>query len=417
MKLPREVPRHWHVVAIGMLCTLVATCSSPVECDPCPVAEPVELRAPSPEAHQEEPSVAVLPGGRVVVAWKEMPTPAGVGSLGFAHSDDGGATWSMSQLPRPVGSPGQSDPWLVARPTGRIVASRYSDCGVAVTLSDDGGEEWSNWRELHETEGCADKPSLSRRQTGPLLLAYHVIESSSEDVRIDLTLSGDDGATWSPPRPVAPEAGAVRLAPVAESLPDGSLVVAWWGPDIGSIEVTRSSDGVSWEPPVRVNAEEGSVPRAASPLLRPPFPSLAVSGSTLVLAWPDAGSGDWNVMAARSDDGGETWSDPQPLDSGGPGDQWMVSVAAGSDGRLHAAWYDSADGPTTLRYAVSEDGGRTWRVVSEEPGVVREDRARLGDYLGLAVAPDGEPFVAWTAVRGDSLRVFAARATRLGEVR
>lgn len=46
MKLPRGVPRHWHVVAIGMLCTLVATCSSPVECDPCPAAEPVELRAP-----------------------------------------------------------------------------------------------------------------------------------------------------------------------------------------------------------------------------------------------------------------------------------------------------------------------------------------------------------------------------------
>lgn len=406
------------VVTTMAILTSAGSCSDPVACDPCPAAEPAELRAPSPGDHQEEPSVAVLLSGRVLVAWKEMPAPAGVGSLGLARSDDGGQSWSTSELPRPVGSPGQSDPWLVARASGRVLAARYSDCGVAVAASDDEGASWSSWREMHVGDGCADKPSLSRGRMGPLVLVYHVIETSGDGVRVDLAVSRDDGDTWTAPETVAPEAGERRLAPTAAVLADGSIAVAWWRPDIGGVEATRSNDdGATWATPTVLNSEEGSVMQSDRPLLRPPFPTLAVLGNTLIAAWPDAGSGDWDVVASRSDDGGRTWSDPLPLDSGGPGDQWMVTVAAGPDGRLHAVWYDSADGPTSVRYAVSDDLGRSWSLMAAEPGVVADGRARLGDYLGLDVAPTGEAYTAWTAVRSDSLRVLVARADGLGAER
>ncbi|MDX1746204.1 MAG: sialidase family protein, partial [Halobacteriales archaeon] len=292
----------------------------------------MELRAPATDNHQEEPSLAVLPGGRVVVAWKEMPQPATVGSLGLARSDDEGLSWQTSLLPRPVGGAGQSDPWLVARASGRVLAARYAACGVAVAASDDEGASWSTWQEMHAGDGCADKPSLSRARTGPLVLVYHVIETSGDDVRVDLAMSRNDGNTWTASEIVAPEAGERRLAPTAAVLADGSVAVAWWRPDIGGVEVTRSNDdGDTWSTPTSLNSKQGSVIRIDRPELRPPFPTLTALGNTLVAAWSDAGSGDWNVVASRSEDGGRSWSAPLPLDSGGSGDQWMVTVAAGPD--------------------------------------------------------------------------------------
>lgn len=402
------------LLASGML----FGCSDPLGCvdTGCPTSVPSELRAPDSAPHQEEPSLAVLPSGRVVVAWKEMPEPAAVGRLGLARSDDGGTTWTTDGFARSSDGPGHSDPWLAARASGDLVSARYSSCQVSVSRSDDGGATWGAWRDMHSGDDCADKPSLSPNRTGPMLLAYHVLEDGGY-ARIDLAESTDDGRTWSPPLTAAPAGSTVRLAPSAAVLPDGSFLVAWWRPDLGTIEASRSNDrGSTWSSPSRLNSAEGSVPREGRPELRPPFPSVAVLGSTAIAAWPDFASGRWDVVVARSEDAGRSWSDQRPIGSGVAGDRWMVSLAAGPDGRVHGVWYEAAGG-TRLRYAVSQDLGRSWQIVAEEADVVATGRARLGDYLGLDVGADGRAFVAWTAVRNDSLRVFAARAEGLGSAR
>ena len=91
----------------------------------------------------------------------------------------------------------------------------------------------------------------------------------------------------------------------------------------------------------------------------------------------------------------------------------MVAVASEPEGDLHAAWYETSQGSTSLLYARSDDLGTSWDEVRVVPGVVTEGRARLGDYLGLAASPGGGAFLAWTAVRSGSLRVFASHSSWL----
>jgi predicted neuraminidase len=75
------------------------------------------------------------------------------------------------------------------------------------------------------------------------------------------------------------------------------------------------------------------------------------------------------VSLARTDDSGESWSPPQPLDLPNP-DAGLDALRL-YDGRLLLAFNDSATGRENLRLALSVDDGRTWRrvaTVAEEPG-------------------------------------------------
>jgi hypothetical protein len=247
-----------------------------------------------------------------------------------------------------------------------------------------------------------------------LFLVYHVAGSAG-DARIDLASSDDHGSTWSVPVTVAGAAAGTRIAPVVVGLPDGVVVVAWWNPGLGDVELARSSDsGASWSAPRRLNAAGGSVPRVEPEVgQRPPFPSATAWGSTVVVAWPDRAGDRWSVVFVRSVDGGRSWSAPRSLSPTGQQDQWMVAVEADAAGSFHAAWYEADSGPTTLRYVASADRADTWVPMGSLEGVVERDRARLGDYLGLAAGPNGETYLAWTAVKGGALRVFASAAAGL----
>jgi hypothetical protein len=131
-----------------------------------------------------------------------------------------------------------------------------------------------------------------------------------------------------------------------------------------------------------------------------------------LVAWQDHGSGDWDILLAHTDDDGETWSEPLRINDSPLGDQFMPALAAGSDGSLHAAWYDSRNGNVNLVYARSADGGETWstniRVTSKETAVFH---GRLGDYLGLAVGPDGQAFMVWTDRRTGEQNIYFARSS------
>jgi hypothetical protein len=146
---------------------------------------------------------------------------------------------------------------------------------------------------------------------------------------------------------------------------------------------------------------------------RPAFPSIvAGAGGRVAVAWQDHASGDWDILLAHTDDDGETWSPPLRINDSPLGDQFMPALAAGPDGSLHAAWYDSRTGNVNLVYARSDDGGESWstniRVTTEETPIFHQ---RLGDYLGLAVGPDGEAFMLWTDRRDGEQNICFARSS------
>lgn len=216
------------------------------------------------------------------------------------------------------------------------------------------------------------------------------------------------------PEAPPPSTDAEAFTPAVAALDDGAATawvtddttrgasVLWVCPSGGTpVEVARGRIGASPQAGVRL---------------------VALSGGALAAVWVEEQLVDGRrfpastLHAARSDDGGATWSPPVRVhpDPGFPSSHSFHSAGAGRDGALYVAWLDgtardraqrhapptadaghtahhAADGPgTDLVVAASRDGGRTF----EAPGTVARGTCECC-RTALAVAPDGTVYVAW----------------------
>ena len=183
--------------------------------------------------------------------------------------------------------------------------------------------------------------------------------------------------------------------------------------------MARSEDGGStW-----TESEVGQ----ADVVMEEPLAAISPAGDALYLAWADGRNGDLDVFFMRSEDGGESWSEPlrvndDPLKNKRSQKWPRMSVAP--NGRIDIAWYDyrhdAADTPqddvefflgdtNDVYLSSSSDGGRTF---SENVRMTASSVDRkLGTYNvqyfvevppGLGSGDDGA-YVAWSDTRlGDA---------------
>lgn len=107
------------------------------------------------------------------------------------------------------------------------------------------------------------------------------------------------------------------------------------------------------------------------------------------------------LWLSRSEDGGQTWSDPEPTDR--PNPSAPVAAMALGDGKLLMAANDDDGAPDTLILSVSEDEGESWREIHRltGPGALRYPMLRrVGEEIVLVHSTDGK--------RGIAAHVFGA---------
>lgn len=373
--------------------------------------------------YQVEPYLVVDQRERLAIGWKEASTEISAGQrVGFARSLDGGLTWSPRVLMARIDSTQrQSDPWLALDEGGRLYYARleYNNDltrgNLTVSRSDDGGATWGSTVAVDDQPGFADKESMASDGNGSLYVAYdHVSPVNDGSVDVRFTSSQDTGGTWLPTTIVTDRPGQV-LGPVIAPQRQGTVSVVWWDSRSGNIMIDTSPDGGRhWSADRRVNAVNGSARWDPKTRWRNSLPSVVVNGTgSLFVAWPDRGNGDLDIVVARSDDGGLTWSTPVRINDDDHQDQWMVALAVDGNQVFHAAWMDNRTGNLNVYYSNSTDGGRNWssnqRVTTEE---TPSTFARPGDYLGLAADRYGSVYVAWTDGRNGDLDIYFARKLR-----
>jgi hypothetical protein len=86
----------------------------------------------------------------------------------------------------------------------------------------------------------------------------------------------------------------------------------------------------------------------------------------------EADNGNWGLYYTRSADDGKTWSDPVPLDPDQPVWWYRASMKVDAQGRIHVAWEvldntGSYGNVTAMKYAISIDGGQTWKTTVFTP--------------------------------------------------
>ncbi len=210
-------------------------------------------------------------------------------------------------------------------------------------------------------------PDVCRLADGRLLCVFyagwqHVSlpdEAHPRGGRISGCFSSDEGATWSPAFTVYDSSDDDRDPSVVQ-LADGRILCnffilrktadKWRG--LGSWLVESADGGATW-----------SAARPVSPYYSSsPVRVLAMRGDsaeTLVLGLYEEHGGDAWGAVTLSQDGGRSWSPPVDIPNGGLRLDAETDVVELNDGRLYAIQRTATE---DMRYAVSEDRGRSWTV-------------------------------------------------------
>jgi len=353
-----------------------------------------------------EPTIAVDPTNpnRIVIGWRQFNTiRSNFRQAGVGYSHDSGQTWTFPG----VLTPGffRSDPVVVATADGlfHYLSLGTELCGYHcdVFTSTDAGVTWGNpvfayggdkaWITADTTEGvgrhnlyqawtelyaCVDGTSFSRStdrgetfgdavggmpRWGTLTVDLNGVLYVSGSDLYDTTIRRSDDA-WNP------TATPTFSAPIEANL--GGSVSGWGGPN---------PEGLTGQIWIRSDRSNG------------PY-----AGDVYLLASVHTGSNaPTEVMFARSEDGGFTWSAPVRVndDPAGTGAwHWFGTMDVAPNGRIDAIWNDTRNSGqenlSELYYAFSTDGGRTFS--SNVPicpmfdsfiGWPRQNK--IGDYYGM----------------------------------
>ncbi|HUP70590.1 MAG TPA: sialidase family protein [Acidimicrobiales bacterium] len=258
---------------------------------------------------------------------------------------------------------------------------------------------------------------------------------SSSPNRILASHSDDGGTTFSAPVEVSERHRSRVVAPAVAVGATGRVHVAYY--DLGddavdfqglegppwegtwSVVTSTSTDGgASYRRHTVVDAQ--MVPTGRVMLIfTMAGPALATgTGGRAYVAWPDARSGDWDVLLRRSFDEGSSWSGLRRVNDDPVGNgrhQYLPRLSVSPNGRLDVVYYDRRADPSNVlnqvSYTFSGDKGRSFApavTLTSEPSDTRTGPrypvasavglVDPGSRLGLVSSSTGA-LAAWTDTR------------------
>lgn len=247
-------------------------------------------------------------------------------------------------------------------------------------ISTDGGKTWGVKYTLVENDGGQNVMEVNflRSEEGQIHLLYCQKNSESEDCRVMLRTSADEGKTWSNALQISPAGKYTGLTNGrAIRLKSGRILLeAWEGND--AFCYLSDDDGATWRESQRVRPGDGCWEPAAIELK---------DGRVLMMMRTGLGG----QYQSFSDDGGETWTTPSPsalVGSAAP----VCLTRIPTTGDLLAVWNHNpgTDRRNPLTSAISRDEGKTWE-----------------HYRDIEANPDGAwayPAITW--VDGDALLTY-----------
>ena len=307
---------------------------------------------------QVDAQLRVSSDGTLFAAWLQDWRPG----VSFARSRDGGRSWSEPiSFAREIEPHWSDHPLLLVSPDGRTVVLAFNNGHSWIATSHDGGRTFGrpvrtdrDERYWFHTGGVID----GRGEI--FIAAVDYSQSYRGPAHVNILRSSDGGVTWRARRvDTAAEAPACEwipgcyvgfLGPRADLAidADGTMLLVYnagtrdGGPQ--GLWLRRSRDGRHWSRRRRVGARGADVDHA--------FPVLAAGAAAgdLRLAWQDDRRGRWNTWYRRSLDGGRHWGRVARLSGSGPTTDYKdargylfpygdyLSIAVGPDGTAHVVW-------------------------------------------------------------------------------
>jgi hypothetical protein len=248
-----------------------------------------------------------------------------------------------------------------------------SHIGFAGTFAD------KPWMEIDES------PSSASPCSGNVYVAHTNFHGQFGSSPIVFSRSSDGGATWVGPRTISTGgSGGTSLNQGADIAvaSDGTIYVAYQAferkPPRDTVSVVRSTDcGKHWSQPVQVGPVITG--QASGVAFRTPtFAFVAVDDTNpnlVYVAYQDLASGDYDIVARRSTNGGATWSGPVQVNTDPGARHQIFPTIEVSHNALHVGWYDFRNSVTPSNealdvfYACTNCAGVNWPAFSHETRV------------------------------------------------
>lgn len=329
------------------------------------------IAGPAQPETETEPFFAIDPENpkHLLAGYQEDRFPEdGCRALTAAVSFDGGGTWRETLIPRVAAASGgpyqrTSDPWVAFGPDGRAYFASLGfdetspSNGVYISTSEDGGLTWGDPVAVHSgTQNFDDKEAIivDNRNDSPYRGRVYVGWDSISPARqqpVLLTYSDDGGHSFAAGAILDIQGSSIGILPLVGS---GGVVHAVWL-NYGSrvtLRAARSTDGGrTWSAPVEISdvrAAGVSGSRTGAGI-----PAAAIDGRTgaLYVAWQDSHltPGSDQIVLSSSTDGGQTWSAPQRV-SDGPANaaSFTPAVAVSPEGWVGVSYYSLRNNPSRL---------------------------------------------------------------------
>jgi hypothetical protein len=232
------------------------------------------------------------------------------------------------------------------------------------------------------------QPQAAVDESGTIYVAFGAEKS------IYVSTSDDAGKTYSDPVRVDTVPGlalGMRRGPRVVA-GDGVVVVSAIGHQDGNLLAWRSSDGGNtWSDPIRVNDSPAHA--------REGLHGMAIGPTgEITCVWLDHRHETMQVYASHSTDGGKSWSGNQRVYASPTGNVCECchpSVTYAANGDLYVMWRNSLAGNRDMYFGVSRDGGKTFSAGEKlGRGGWKLDACPMdGGYL--AVSPKGAVTTVW----------------------
>ena len=326
--------------------------------------------APAQSETQTEPHLAINPEQEtnLLAGYQEGRfADGGARVLTYAASFDAGRTWQEGILPGLTRAAGgaferASDPWVAFGPGGRAyyVSLGFNETsrlnGIFVSVSEDGGRTWGGPIAVHTTTADFDDKEaivVDNQPGSPYRGRVYVgWDTATADRRqpMRFSYSSDGGASYRSPVTIDDRGANIGIIPMVGP---GGVVHAVWTRFIGNdptLVAARSTDGGdTWSEPVAIaDLRAAGLANARTGGITPTAAIDPRSG-ILYAAWQDGrfSPGIDQVVLSRSVDGGQTWSAPQRV-SDGPLDaaNFTPALAVTPSGIVGLAYYSLRNDPS-----------------------------------------------------------------------
>jgi hypothetical protein len=365
-------------------------------------------------------------GSTIVSAFQTGRIFGGASSdIGFAASNDNGATWASGFLPGLTRNSQPAGPFASASDAAVAFDARHNvwlisalgvggpggTLAVVTSRSTDGGRTWSN--PFTVATGQLDKNWIAcdNGTASPFFgNCYTEYDVTSGGNGMRMQTSTDGGMTWGPARATADNRSGLGGQPVVQ--PNGTVVVPFLsGSQIRSFRSTNG--GATWAATVLVATVAHH--ETAGGLRSEALPSAEIdSAGTVYVAWSDCrfrpGCPANDVVVSKSTNG-TTWAAPirVPIDATtSTVDHFVPGIGvdrntSGATARVGVTYYfyptancTAATCDMRIGFISSTNGGTSWSAPTQLVGTMRlawfpnTSQGRMfGDYISTSVIAGG----------------------------